>query len=401
MTINGEMVFESWELAKLKLRNRVIRAATYEGRTPGGKITDEQIDFHRDPSAGGVAMTTVAYGAVSKDARTFDDQIVLSEDEIPNLKRLTEAVQSEGAAASIQLAHAGGFTRATGRSTWASRAPSSGFNTYGLMSGSPFMKSLTTSEMDEIVKDYVRAAAVAREAGFDAVEVHMGHGYLLSQFLSPALNHRRDQYGGTTNNRTRFPRRVAEALRKELGTDFPILAKVNLSDGVRGGLCTTEATEVACHLESTGLNALVLSGGIVSKSPMFLFRGGSPLKAMVAVESSAFRKAILRIGGARMLRELPFEELFFLDQARQIRAAVDMPLVLIGGVRSRANIEKAIAEGFDAVAMGRPLIHNPNLINEFKSGQSHRSLCDNCNRCVGEMESAHGVVCVTRRETQS
>ncbi|WP_321392466.1 NADH:flavin oxidoreductase [Emcibacter sp.] len=391
-------IFESWTLAGKTLRNRIIKTATFEGMCPGGKITDRLIEFHRRHAEGGVAISTVAYGAVSRDARTFNDQIVLEEENFDDLSRLTAAIRNEGAIASIQLAHAGGFTQASGRSSWVSKGPSGGLNTYGMMSGYPIAVPMSHADIDRTVEDYGRAATLAKRAGFEALEIHMGHGYMISQFLSPATNKRKDDYGGSLENRLRLPLLIVKAVREAVGDDFPLLAKTNLSDGFKAGLQIDEAVEIARALEKAGLNALVMSGGFVSKTPMFLFRGESPLAEMVAAEKNPIRKWMLKIGGAQVFRPMPFEENYFRELALRVRAAVDMPLVLLGGVRTKENMKQALADGFQAVAMGRPLLHNPDLPNQISSGTFGNAHCTNCNLCVGKMDTPEGVHCVLTGE---
>lgn len=392
--------FESWKLAGLTLRNRIIKTATFEGMCKAGVISEDLINFHRRHAEGGTAMTTVAYGAVSRDARTFNDQIVLEDDSVPSLRLLTDAVHREGAAASIQLAHAGGFTRADGRSTWMSKGPSGGINSYGMLSGYPIARPMSLGDIDRTVADYARAAETAKEAGFDAVEIHMGHGYMLSQFLSPATNRRKDDYGGSLENRLRLPLMVVEAVRGAVGADFPILAKTNLSDGFRKGLQIDEAVLIAKALEGAGVNALVMSGGFVSLTPMYLFRGESPLPSMLASEKNPIHRWMLKVGGGRVFKPMPFEENYFRDLALQIRKAVSMPLVYLGGVRGYENIEQALRDGFDAVAMGRPLLHDPELVHRMERDHGVRSACTNCNLCVGEMDQPHGVHCILTGEPE-
>ncbi len=386
--------FETWKLAGLTLRNRIIKTATFEGLCKNGVISDELINFHKRHAEGGVGLSTVAYGAVSPDARTFNDQILLEEDSVPTLTKLTDAIHGAGAAASIQLAHAGGFTRASGRSTWVTKGPSGGVNSYGMLSGYPVMVPLNHSDIDKIVDDYGSAAAIAKKAGFDAVEIHMGHGYMLSQFLSPATNKRTDDYGGILDNRLRLPLRIVKSVRNAVGDDFPILVKTNLSDGFRAGLKIDEAILIAQALEKAGVNALVMSGGFVSKTPMYLFRGDSPLQEMIKAEKNPIHKLMLKVGGSKIFKDMPFEENYFRDHALKIRKAVQMPLVYLGGVRTVDNIKKALNDGFEAVAMGRPLLHDPDLLNKYKNGIETISACTNCNLCVGVMDTPQGVHCV-------
>jgi len=271
-------VFAPGRLGRLTLGNRVIKAATYEGMSPGGIPSDALLGFHRDLAAGGVAMTTVAYCAVSPAGRTFADQMTMREEIVPALRRLTDAVHAEGAAASIQLGHCGFFSKSRERGGRGPRGPSFTLNTYGLSAGMPFARAMTEDDIDRVIEDFGEAAARAVRAGFDAVELHLGHGYLLSQFISPATNRRRDRWGGSLDNRMRLPVAVLGRVRERVGPECAVLAKTNLSDGFRGGLELAEAIGVAERLEAAGVDAIVLSGGFTSRTPFYLFRGPAPLR---------------------------------------------------------------------------------------------------------------------------
>jgi len=386
-------VFSPARLRALELRNRVIKTATYEGMSPGGVPSDALIRHHRDLAAGGVGMTTVAYCAVSPNGRTFKEQMYMRAEIVPKLRELTDAVHSEGAAVSIQLGHCGYFSRNTALPGRRSIGPSFRINEYGLMSGVPFARAMTMADIAATVEEFATAAALAVRAKFDAVELHLGHGYLLSQFLCPATNRRRDQWGGSLDNRMRFPLAVLRRVREQVGPDFPILAKTNLRDGFKGGLELEESIGVAQRLEAAGVDAIVLSGGFTSKTPFYLFRGARPLKEMIEVEKNRLQKLVLRFFGSRVIKEYPFHELFFLDQARAVRRAVRVPLVLLGGILSLDNLETAMRESFEFVAMGRALIADPDLINRMRRGEATRSRCTSCNKCVAEMDR-NGVRCV-------
>ena len=386
-------VFSPARLRALELRNRVIKTATYEGMSPGGVPSDALIRHHRDLAAGGVGMTTVAYCAVSPNGRTFEEQMYMREEIVPKLRELTGAVHSEGAAVSIQLGHCGFFSRNTTLPGRRSMGPSFRINEYGLMSGVPFARAMTAADIAATTEEFATAATLAVRAQFDAVELHLGHGYLLSQFLCPATNRRHDQWGGSLDNRMRFPLAVLRRVREQVGPDFPILAKTNLRDGFKGGLELEESIGVAQRLEAAGVDAIVLSGGFTSKTPFYLFRGARPLKEMVEVEKNRLQKLVLRVLGSRVIKEYPFREMFFLDQARAVRRAVRVPLVLLGGILSLDNLETAMREGFDFVAMGRALIADPDLINRMRRGEATRSRCTSCNQCVAEMDR-NGVRCV-------
>jgi 2,4-dienoyl-CoA reductase-like NADH-dependent reductase (Old Yellow Enzyme family) len=385
-------VFSPATLGALSLRNRIIKTATYEGMASGGVPSAALIEFHRRLAAGGIAMTTVAYGAVSPDGRTFAEQMYLHAGVVPALKALTDAVHREGAAASIQLTHCGYFTRNTRLTGRRPLGPSFRVNEYGLMSGVPFAGAMTAADIAAVTEEFARGASLALTAGFDAVEVHLGHGYLLSQFLSPAVNRRTDDYGGSLDNRLRFPLAVVRRVREAVGPRHAVLVKTNLRDGFRGGLELDDAVGVAQRLENAGVDAIVLSGGFTSKTPLFLLRGGRPLQRMIEVEKSRLHRLSLKLFGSFM-KAYPFEELFFLPAARAVRRAVRVPLVLLGGVVSRDNLETAMREGFDFVALGRALIADPDLVRRMERGEMERTRCTACNECIAEMD-AGGVRCV-------
>ncbi len=251
----------------------------------------------------------------------------------------------------------------------------------------------TPEDLNSVRHDFARSAALAVEAGFDAVEIHLGHGYLLSQFLSPKFNRRRDKYGGSLENRLRFPMEVIESVRSAVKDGVPVLCKINLSDGFRGGLGIAEAVEVARALEAAGVDALVLSGGFTSKTPFYLMRGDVPLREMIQAEKQWQHKAAFAVFGKMIIRKYPFSENFFLPLAREIRAAVKMPLVYLGGAVSSEGIARVFDEGFDMVALGRALIHDPDFILKIAENPDHVSACNHCNICVAEMDK-NGVRCV-------
>ncbi|MFW6067775.1 MAG: NADH:flavin oxidoreductase [Myxococcota bacterium] len=382
--------FAPARLGPLTLRNRFHKAATFEGMCPDGTPSEALIELHRRVAEGGVGLTTVAYCSVSPDGRTYEHQMWIREAILPALRRLTDAVHREGAAAALQIGHSGLFAS---RSVAGSRplAPSRVFNTYGLS----FSRPMGAEDLEWMVAQFEQAAALAGEAGFDAVELHLGHGYLLSQFLSPATNRRRDELGGSLENRLRFPLQVTRRVRAALGPSLALVAKINLTDGFPGGLDVGDAVEVARRLEAEGVDAVVPSGGSVSKTPLYMLRGEVPLRDMVRVQGSALRKVGLSLFGRLFVQRYPFEETFFFDDARRVVDAVGIPVVLIGGVRSLADVERALGAGFGFVALGRPLIHDPDFVRKLETGTVTASGCVPCNRCIAEMD-AGGVRCVMR-----
>lgn len=364
-------------LGPITLRNRVIKAATYERAARRGEVTDALVDFHVRHAAGGVGMTTVAYCAVERGGRTDGHQITWTDEVMPGLQRLTESVHAEGAAVSAQIGHSGpvGDRWSTGVQAI---APSRRYSLQGMA----FARAASTADIDRIVRLHGRAAAMAADAGFDAVEVHLGHNYLVSSFLSPRLNRRKDGYGGPLANRARLAREVMSAVRDAVGDRIAVLAKLNLDDGVPGGFWIDESVQVASWLEEDGtVDALELSCGSSLLNPMYLFRGQAPITEFAAAMPAAIRPAV-RIVGPRLLKEYPYRDAFLLDDARQVREAVDLPLVLLGGITSMEVIDQAMAEGFEFVAMARALLREPDLVNRMRSDRAHRSLCNHNNRCM-------------------
>jgi len=386
--------FSPFRLAGLTLRNRVIKAATFEGMTKGAVVSQALIEHHRELAAGGVAMTTVAYCAISSDGRTFADQLYMRPDIVPGLRRLTDAVHREGAAASLQLGHCGSFCNNRELLRRRPLGPSRAINALGALQGRPFADAMSSADIARTTEEFIQAARLAREAGFDAVEIHLGHGYLLSQFLCPATNRRRDDWGGSLENRARFPLAVIDEVRLALPAEFPLLVKLNLRDGFSGGMELEESVQVARWLERRGASALVLSGGFVSRDAFYLFRGERPLRQMIEVEKSLAQKLALLLFGPAVIRAHRFEPLYFLPLAKVVRRAVDIPLILLGGVKSMSDIETAVGQGFELVAMGRALIHDPSLVAKYLAGVERESGCIPCNRCVAEMEREGGVRCV-------
>ena len=371
--------FAPASLGPVTLRNRVVKAATFEGMSPRGLVTDELVAFHRRVAAGGVGMTTVAYLAVSREGRSAPGEIVLRPEAAEGLRRLTEAVHEEGAAAAAQIGHAGPVAGAGQKGL----APSRVFSPVAFR----FMREATPEDLARVTRDFADGARLAAAAGFDAIEVHLGHGYLLSAFLSPRLNRRRDRYGGDVESRSRFPREVVRAVRDAAGDAVAVTAKLNLDDGVRGGLRSDEAVEMAKLLEADGaIDALELTAGSSFQNPMYLFRGDAPVKELAAAMPTLIGIGT-RIAGRRFLKTYPFEEAFLLPLAKRVREAVTMPLILLGGINRVDTIHRAMREGFEFVAMARALLMEPDLVERMRSGQATEGTCIHCNRCMASIYS--------------
>lgn len=385
----GSAAFTTAKLGPVTLRNRFIKAATFEGASPKGQVTDALIDYHVKVAAGGAAMSTVAYLAVSPEGRTGRGCIVLGRDTVEGLATLTQAIHAEGAAAGAQLGHAGPVANPK-----SNRAPALAPSRHIGMMGS-VAREVSEPDIARITDDYAKGAAIAVEAGFDALEIHLGHNYLLSAFLSPKLNKRKDGWGGNLENRARFPRQVVEAVRASVGDKVALTAKLNMADGVPGGLWLEESLQVAQMLEGDGhLDALELTGGSSLSNPMYLFRGDAPLEEFGATLPQPFRSGF-KVLGSRFMPSYPFEEAFFLPFARQFRDALAMPLILLGGINRLDTVERAIDLGFPFVAMARALLREPDLVNKMQKGSSSESLCIHCNKCMPTIYSGTRCVLVT------
>ena len=383
--------FAPARLGPVRLRNRIIKAATFEGVMPRGAVTDELIDFHTAVARGGAAMTTVAYCAVSPAGRVNRHTLVLREPLVPDLRRLTDAVHAEGAAVAAQLGHAGPVAN-----TRSNRARALAPSTRLSAPAMGLAHKATRAQLYQIVDDFAAAARTAVSAGFDALEVHLGHNYLLSAFLSPNLNRRRDQYGGSVEHRSRFPRRVVAAVREAVGTSVAVYAKFNMEDGVPRGLQADEALQFAALLERDGhLDALELTGGSSLLNGMHFFRGEVPMDELAATQSRIVGMG-LKLVGDRIFPTYPFEEAFFLPVARRFREALSLPLILLGGINRLDTINLAMSEGFEFVAMARALLREPDLVNTMQRGARAEGLCDHRNRCLPTIYS--GTRCVLAEE---
>jgi len=374
------MLFTKVKIGPLELRNRSIRAAAFEGMSPGHNVSDELIRYHRKVAAGGIGMTTVAYASVTRSGLSFPHQLWLRPEIIPQLRKLTDAIHAKGAAASIQIGHCGNMAR---RSITRSRtlSASTHFNLYA----PSFARAMRAAEIHDTAKSFGDAVRLARESGFDAVEVHAGHGYLISQFLSPYTNRRKDEYGGSLENRMQFMKMVIQRVMEATDGKTAVLVKMNMRDGFRGGMEMDESLQVASVLGKLGVDALVLSGGFVSRAPMYVMRGAMPVKTLSQHVDNPAMRVLVRIFGKMMVPDVPFQSKYFLEDARVFRKNLEMPLVYVGGILTGEDAEDVLNQGFDAVAMARALIKAPDFINQLAAGSLTHSGCDTSNHCIAVM----------------
>jgi 2,4-dienoyl-CoA reductase-like NADH-dependent reductase (Old Yellow Enzyme family) len=388
--------FSPATLGKLQLKNRILKAATYEGKTPDGVPGELLLNFHREIVQGGTAMTTIGSCTTEADGRINDAMMWMHggiRDQLSHMNRELKSA-APGVKISGQMMHCGYFSK--NRKLQRLKrplGPSRQFSMLGLSAGMPFCGAMSLADIDYFVQTYHDAALLMKDTGFDAVEIHFSHGYGLSQFISPKTNRRTDDYGGTLANRMRLPLRVLDAVRKAVGDDFPILGKIGLTDGIKDGLHIEEAIEVAAMLDAGGINALICSGGTSSFNPMVYFRGATLDKGLIEVEKNPLTRLGLRIIGPRMFRYYPYEELYFLEDARRVRDRVTCQMVYIGGCTDVASIETVMREGFDFIQLGRPLIKDPNFVNNAMADRNYRNGCIHCNRCASLIEAPGGIYC--------
>ena len=376
--------FAPARLGPVELRNRVLKAATFEGMSRKCVVSDSLIEFHKRMAAGGLAMTTVSYVAVAKDAMGAPGEIYIHDAAADGLGRIADAIHAEGAKVAAQLGHAGAVGVYPGKRTL---GPSSGRTLMGTK-----VIEISPGEIDDVVAKFAAGAAMLSTAGFDSVELHFGHHYLISAFMSPKWNRRKDDYGGPVENRARLPRRILAAVRDAVGDDMAVTAKMNMTDGIRGGLQVEESLQFAKLFESDRiLDALELTSGGSQANQMYMFRGAAPRKEMEKVLPNPQRLGF-KLFGRFIFKEYPFEELYFLPMAKRFRQELSLPLILLGGINSVDSITTAMEDGFEFVAMGRALLRDPDLVNKMRDGTATEGTCIHCNKCMVSIYS--GTRCV-------
>ena len=373
-------LFTPGKIGPITLRNRTIRSAAIEGMCPGNAPSEQLLKYHQSVAAGGIGMTTIAYSAVQQSGLSFHRQLWLKKENIEGLRKVTDAIHKEGAAASIQIGHCGNMSHRNICGCTPISA-STGFNLY-----SPtFVRGMRKDEIEETAKSFGEGVNLAREAGFDAIELHAGHGYLISQFLSPSTNHRKDEFGGSLQNRMRFMEMSMDHVMKAAKDDMGVLVKMNMRDCCRNGMELDESIEVGKTLEKCGAHALVLSSGFVSSAPMDVMRGAMPFKTMTHYMEGWMMPLLVKLGGRFMVPARPFKEAYFLEDALKFREALNMPLCYIGGLISREKIDEVLDKGFEFVAMARALVNEPGFVNRMMADEKARSACDHSNYCIGRM----------------
>ncbi|MGC8491251.1 MAG: NADH:flavin oxidoreductase [Syntrophobacteraceae bacterium] len=366
--MNG--VFESGEISGMRLSNRFVRSATWEGlASEEGAVTPALIETMRRLANGGLGLIISGHAYVSPEGKAGPWQLGVYGDElVSGLKTMSQAVHEAGGKIVMQIAHAGRFAPKALTGT----PPLVVSDFEGLCKSS--RTEITSQEIEKLVRSFSDAAARAKAAGFDGVQIHSAHGYLFSQFLSPIYNRRSDEYGGSIENRARIHLEVLGAIRKAVGPDFPVLMKLNCRDFAENGLSLEDSVQAASLFAKGGLNAIEVSGGMLD--------GGKLSPSRFGIDSEQ-------------------KEAYFSEELKAFRKAVDIPLILVGGVRSLEVAERLTRSGqADYISMSRPFIWEPDLVNRWKSGDSRRAQCRSDNLCFKPGLDGEGVQCVTAKRLQ-
>jgi 2,4-dienoyl-CoA reductase-like NADH-dependent reductase (Old Yellow Enzyme family) len=350
----------------LSLKNKFVRAATWEGlATPEGSVTPKLIKMMVSLAKGGVGLIISSHSFVSKEGQATPWQIGIHKDDfVPKLKELTSAVHKNDGKIFMQLAHAGQYAEQelTGQPAF---AVSNNVNLTGRKT-----KIISNEDLKSIVDSYAKAAKRAYDSGFDGIEIHSGHGYLLSQFLSPAYNNRHDEYGGSIQNRARIHLQIYRAVREVVGKEYPIIIKMNCADFIENGLTIDESLQAAKLFADVGFDAIEVSGGIIRTGKL------SPSRPGITTEE---------------------KEAYFKKYAQTFKSKINIPLILVGGLKSFKVAEKILDDGIaDYISMSRALIREPDLINRWWKGDLRKAECKSDNLCFNPGFEGKGVYCVTK-----
>jgi len=358
-------LFEPATIGPLTVRNRFVRSATWEGMaTPGGAVTPRLVETSAALAKGGVGLIISGHAYVRPEGQAGTLQMSAARDEwIPGLRQLVAAAHDHGAKMVLQVAHAGCFAahHLTGTPPFAVSTT--------VKLDDVARRELTPADIGDVVHAFAAAAARGKAAGFDGVQIHSAHGYLLSQFLSPLFNRRTDEYGGCLANRARVHVETIRAVRQAVGPDYPVLIKLNSRDFIEGGLELEESVEAAALMERAGLDAVELSSGMSRLS-----RFAASRKGVTSQKKEAYNQ----------------------EEARVLKQRLKIPVILVGGIRSLPVAERLVSEGVcDFISLSRPLIREPDLVNRWQSGDRRKAACTSDNLCFGPARSGEGLYCVT------
>jgi 2,4-dienoyl-CoA reductase-like NADH-dependent reductase (Old Yellow Enzyme family) len=362
--------FEQSSINGMTLQNRLVRSATWEGMCDiDGKPTDKLVSFYRDLAQGGVGLIISGYTFVRPEGKQLPGKMGIHTDNFADaMQELTAGVHQAGGKICIQLVHAGGQSDSAnaGRQPLAPSAIQ--IDQYPEMPA-----ELTLPEIKDIIIAFGAGALRAKDWGFDAVQLHGAHGYLINQFLSPLTNRRDDEYGGSVDNRCRFLLETYNSVRTSVGPDYPVMIKLNGSDNLDGGLSIDDAVYAAKVLDSKGIDAIEVSAGTPAS--------GDQSPARTKINS-------------------PEKEAYNLDLAKRIKSAVNCSVMVVGGFRSYEMVEQTIRETADYVSMARPFIREPDLAKRWQQGDRSPARCISCNSCFMPGIKEGGIYCVVEKKEQ-
>lgn len=375
-------VFEPCSLGTLTLKNRIIRAATHEGMANAdGTPMDDLLKTYRKLAAGGAGAIITGYVSVKQNGRTFPNMRMFDNDAYIDIyKPINDQLKQYNAPVILQIAHGGSksMSRITGQEV-VSASPRRK-NDYG-----DRVKEADDTEIRSIIRAFVAAIVRAKAAGFGGVEVHAAHGYLLSEFISPVLNRRKDRWGGSVENRMRIVTEILSEARKEAGK-FPILVKISAHDEFKRGLTQSEAITIAQMLQAASCDAIEVSCGYgdffhtvrTTKVPIDAVLGLMPPYR----DMPPYKKRLFRLVAPFLAKVSRPISNYNVGAAELIRRNVDIPVIVVGGIRSLRDITAIISEkGIDFVSLARPFIIEPDIVNRFQQGQE-RSRCIDCGYCL-------------------
>lgn len=355
------ILFSPFKLGSLDLSNRLVRSATAERMSDvDGRPLPPLKDLYAELARGGVGLIITGHMYVHTSGKAHEEMTgVYNDDLLPDLAELVDAVHRESSRIVVQINH-GGMQCST-EAVEEAIAPSA--VDHPLSKGSA--REMTSQEIDTIIRSYAHAARRVQQAGFDGVQIHAAHGYLVNQFLSPLINRRRDEWGGGITKRMRFLKKISSAVRDQVGSDYPVMIKLGMMDGRKGGLTPKESLQVVAALEDMGIDGLEISGGLSGERSLNIRKG---------IRSED-------------------DEAYFLPLAQRAREVTQLPIILVGGIRSRAVMDRILTDGHaDLVSLCRPLISEPDLPNRLRLGLQEKSRCLSSNNCWPE-SMGEGIAC--------
>jgi 2,4-dienoyl-CoA reductase-like NADH-dependent reductase (Old Yellow Enzyme family) len=370
MTKSKSNLFESFDFKNISIKNRLIRSATWEGlATDRGTVTKPLIQKMLDLIDGGVGLIITGHAYVSPEGKASFRQLgVYSDHLIPGLTDLVEQCHQAGGKVILQIAHGG----------VQSKELQEGYEAFGpsdfSLDTDQVIRAMTIDNIDHVIQAFAAAATRAQKAGFDGIQLHAAHGYLLSQFLSPFYNHRQDKYGGTLENRMRIIEEIILSIQTNTSSEFPIFIKINSEDFLDNGFTTDEMIAVVKKMEKLGIVAVELSGGTGHSKTKF-----SPVRR-TRIKSES-------------------DEGFFINAARRLKSVSEIPVILVGGIKTQVLAEKLINNGVaDCISFCRPLICEPDLVNLWKEGRQDTTKCLRDNLCFLPASKGEGIYCVSRKK---